>query len=103
MEARNTKRADGQQHGFEVLAIIPAQGWSDGLPRRNNLDLCGKPLLGCSIEGTLRAKRISRVVVSTGNPKRADVGRSCGAEAPFSRPANMAEEIIKNGHFRFDE
>ena len=103
METRNAKRADGQQHGLEVLAIISAQGGSSGLPRKNNLDLCGKPLLGCGIEGTLRAKRIGRAAVSTGNPKRADVARFCGAEAPFSRPASMAEGRIKNRHFRFDE
>lgn len=92
MEARNTKRADGQQHGLEVLAIIPARGGSKGLPRKNILDLCGKPLIGYSIEAALRAQRISRVVVSTDDPEIAEVARSCGAEAPFLRPANMAED-----------
>lgn len=74
----------------EVLAIIPARGGSKGIPRKNIVDLCGKPLIAYSIEVALKSEMITRVVVSTDDEEIADVARSYGAEVPFLRPIELA-------------
>jgi len=86
-----------QKRRLEVLALIPARGGSKGLPRKNILDLCGKPLIAYSIEAARAARSISRVVVSTDDPEIADVARACGAEVPFLRPASLADDKASVG------
>jgi CMP-N-acetylneuraminic acid synthetase len=73
-----------------VLGLIPARGGSKGLPRKNILPLHGKPLLQYTVEAALAAERLDRVILSTDDPEIADVGRRCGAEVPFLRPAELA-------------
>lgn len=75
-----------------VLAIIPARGGSKGVPRKNIALLCGKPLLQYTAEAALAAKRLSRVVLSTDDAEIAAIGRSCGLEVPFMRPAALAAD-----------
>ena len=86
-----------QKPSLETLALIPARGGSKGLPRKNILDLCGKPLIAYTIEAALAARRIGRVVVSTDDPEIADVARACGAEVPFLRPAELAHDRASVG------
>lgn len=86
-----------QKPGLETLALIPARGGSKGLPRKNILDLCGKPLIAYTIEAALAARRIGRVVVSTDDPEIAEVARACGAEVPFLRPAELAHDQASVG------
>jgi CMP-N-acetylneuraminic acid synthetase len=50
----------------------------------------GKPLLAYTAEAALRATRLSRIVLSTDDPEIAEVGRGCGIEVPFLRPAHLA-------------
>ncbi|MBN1843441.1 MAG: acylneuraminate cytidylyltransferase family protein [Deltaproteobacteria bacterium] len=76
----------------EVLAIIPARGGSKGLPRKNIRDLCGKPLIAYSIEVALKSKLIDRVVVSTEDAEIAEISKHYGAEVPFLRPKEMAQD-----------
>lgn len=89
-----TQLAERTADSLEVLALIPARGGSKGLPRKNIRDLCGKPLIAYTIEAALAARRISRVVVSTDDQEIAGVARSCGAEVPFLRPAEMAGDRV---------
>ena len=49
----------------KVLAIIPARGGSKGLPRKNILDLAGKPLVAWTIEAALNSKYITKTIVSS--------------------------------------
>ncbi len=79
-------------HKPEVLAIIPARGGSKGLPRKNILDLCGKPLIAYTIEVALAAKLIDHVMVSTDDEEIAEISRDFGAEVPFLRPKEMAQD-----------
>lgn len=74
----------------ETLAIIPARGGSKGLPRKNIIPLCGKPLIAYTIEAALKSRLITRIVVSTDDPAIAEVALGCGAEVPFLRPAELA-------------
>lgn len=74
----------------DVLAIIPARGGSKGIPKKNIVDLAGKPLIAYSIEVALACPSISRVVVSTDDEEIAAVARELGAEVPFLRPRTIA-------------
>jgi len=76
----------------EVLALIPARGGSKGLPGKNIKTLGGYPLVGYSIAAALNAKLICRTVVTTDDPEIADKAREYGAEVPFLRPTEFAQD-----------
>ncbi len=76
----------------EVLALIPARGGSKGIPRKNIRDFAGFPLLAYSIAAGLQSDLVSRVVVSTDDVEIADVARAYGAEVPFMRPSEFAQD-----------
>ncbi len=75
-----------------VLALVPARGGSKSVPRKNVLPIAGKPLITYSIEQALGASRITRTVVSTDDREIAEVARAAGAEVPFVRPSEYAED-----------
>ena len=75
-----------------MLAIVPARGGSKGLPGKNIRSLAGKPLIAYTIEAALGAKSVSRVVCSTDSPEIADVAARFGAEVPFLRTAELAQD-----------
>jgi CMP-N,N'-diacetyllegionaminic acid synthase len=77
---------------FECLAIIPARGGSKGLPRKNLLPLLGKPLIAYTIEAARAARSLQRIVVSTESPEIAEIAWQYGAEVPFLRPAELAQD-----------
>ncbi|MGB7201840.1 MAG: acylneuraminate cytidylyltransferase family protein [Pyrinomonadaceae bacterium] len=77
---------------MRVLGIIPARGGSKGVTRKNIKLLCGKPLLAYTAESALRSKLLSKVVLSTDDNEIAEIGKSCGMEVPFLRPAELAED-----------
>ncbi|HOG77592.1 MAG TPA: acylneuraminate cytidylyltransferase [Anaerolineaceae bacterium] len=76
----------------EVLALIPARGGSKGIPRKNIRDFAGAPLIAWSIAAALRAESVTRVIVSTDDEEIAAVAREWGAETPFLRPAELAQD-----------
>ena len=77
---------------MEVLALIPARGGSKALPRKNLRLLAGKPLIVHSIEQALAAKTITRTIVSTDDAEIAEVSCAAGADVPFMRPAELAQD-----------
>ncbi len=77
---------------MKVLGLIPARGGSKGVPRKNIRNLCGKPLLGYTAEAALKAKNLSRVVLSTEDEEIAEVGKNFGLDVPFLRPSELAED-----------
>lgn len=77
---------------MKVVATICARGGSKGLPGKNVRLLCGKPLIVHTIEVARRCKLIDRVMVSTDDPKIAEIGREAGAEVPFLRPKELAQD-----------
>ncbi len=76
----------------EILAIIPARGGSKGIPRKNIRLFAGYPLIAYSIAAGLQAKAVTRVIVSTDDEEIASVAREYGAETPFLRPAELAQD-----------
>ncbi len=76
----------------KVVAIIPARGNSKSIPRKNVKEFAGHPLIAFSIAAGLQARSVSRVIVSTDNEEIADVARRYGAEVPFMRPDEFAQD-----------
>ncbi|RPI79460.1 MAG: acylneuraminate cytidylyltransferase family protein, partial [Chloroflexi bacterium] len=76
----------------EVLAIIPARGGSKGIPGKNIRSFAGHPLISFSIAAGLQAKTVTRVIVSTDSEEIAETARQCGADTPFLRPAEYAQD-----------
>lgn len=76
----------------EVLAVIPARGGSKGIPRKNIRHFAGYPLIAYSIAAGKNASTVTRVIVSTDDEEIAAVARDFGAETPFIRPAEFAQD-----------
>jgi pseudaminic acid cytidylyltransferase len=74
-----------------AVAVIPARGGSARIPRKNIRHFRGKPIIAWSIDAARASGLFDRVVVSTDDPEIAAVARSCGAEAPFVRPAELSD------------
>ena len=75
-----------------ILAIIPARGGSKGIPRKNIRDFAGFPLIAWSIAAGLQAHTVNRIIVSTDDDEIASVAREYGAEIPFMRPPELAQD-----------
>lgn len=76
-----------------ILALIPARGGSKGIPRKNVMMLAGKPLIAYSILQAQASERINRVLVSTDDDEIAAVAKDFGAEVPFIRPDEYAQDL----------
>jgi len=76
----------------EILAIIPARGGSKGIPRKNIRNFAGYPLIAWSIAAAKQSASVTRGIVSTDDEEIAAVGREWGAETPFLRPAELAQD-----------
>lgn len=77
---------------MKAVVFIFARGGSKGLPGKNVRHLGGKPLIAWSIEHARAVPRITRVIVSTDSEEIAVVARQYGAEVPFIRPAELAQD-----------
>ena len=75
------------------VAVIPARGGSQRIPRKNIRLLDGKPLIVYSIETAKASGLFDRVIVSTDDDEIASVARQFGAETPFLRPADLADHM----------
>jgi len=75
-----------------IVALICARGGSKGLPDKNIRPLAGRPLIAWAIDQARAVGRIGRVIVSTDSDAIAAVAREAGAEVPFLRPAELAQD-----------
>lgn len=73
------------------LAIIPARGGSKRLPRKNVLDLNGKPLIAWSIEAGVKSSYINKVLVSSDDSEILEISKQYGAET-IIRPDELASD-----------
>ena len=76
----------------EILALIPARGGSKGIPRKNIRSFAGYPLIAWSIAAAKQASCVTRTLVSTDDEEIASVARELGAETPFLRPSELAQD-----------
>jgi len=77
---------------LNILGLIPARGGSKAIPHKNIVPLAGKPLLAYTCDAALSSRRLTRVLLNTDDPQIAEVGRACGVEVPFLRPAELAQD-----------
>ena len=75
-----------------ILGTICCRGGSKGVPGKNLKLLDGIPLIGHTILQALESKLIDRLIVSTDSEEIAEVARSFGADVPFLRPSELAQD-----------
>lgn len=73
------------------IAIIPARGGSKRIPRKNIVDMNGKPMIAYPIAATLESGIFSDVIVSTEDAEIKEIALSCGAKVS-DRPAALATD-----------
>jgi len=92
----------------KILAIIPARGNSKGLPKKNTLNLGGKPLIAWTIEASLDSSYITKTLVSSDNDEILDIAKAYGA-VTLKRPGEYAtdtassESVIEHAIKNIDE
>ncbi len=77
---------------MRVLGVIPARGGSKGIPGKNIKLLAGKPLLQYTADAASAARRLTHVMLTTDDERIAQVGRACGVDVPFLRPAELSAD-----------
>ncbi len=75
------------------IAIIPARGGSKRIPRKNIKNFFDKPLIAYSIESALKSELFDKVIVSTDDSEIAQIAQQYGAEVPFIRPKELADDF----------
>jgi pseudaminic acid cytidylyltransferase len=74
------------------IAIIPARGGSKRIPRKNIKDFCGKPMIAYAFTAAKESGLFEHIVVSTDDEEIANIARVWGAETPFVRPPELAND-----------
>lgn len=88
------RASNAAQNGGRNLAVIPARGGSKRIPRKNLRDFCGMPMIARTIKAAVDSNCFDRIVVSTDDAQIADVSRQYGADVPFIRPAELADDYV---------
>lgn len=86
-----------EDHGSEgskqmKIAVIPARGGSKRIPGKNSKIFCGKPMITWAIGYALESNMFAKVIVSTEDENIAQLALSTGAEVPFMRPLDLADD-----------
>jgi len=82
---------------IKAIAIIPARGGSERIPRKNIKDFFGKPLIAYSIQAAIDSKLFDKIIVSTDDEEIAGIVRKYGAEVPFMRPGELSDDFTATG------
>jgi spore coat polysaccharide biosynthesis predicted glycosyltransferase SpsG/CMP-N-acetylneuraminic acid synthetase len=78
--------------GLRVVAIVPARGGTDRVPYLNIKRLGDRPLLAHTLEAARAATSVDQIVVSTEDPRVAEVARANGVDV-LDRPSPLAADI----------
>lgn len=81
--------------GQSILALIPARGGSKGIPGKNIKEFNGHPLIAYTVAAARGSRYVDTVVATTDSPEIASVAKAYGAEAPFLRPPELAQDESK--------
>lgn len=92
----------------KVLAIIPARGGSKGLPKKNIIDLAGKPLIAWTIEASLGSKYITKTIVSSDSDEILEVVKNYNTDIlkrpiEFASDTSSSEVVVKHVLETLDE
>ena len=77
---------------LNIIGLITARSGSKGIPGKNIKILGNKPLIQYSIKSALESDLISTVVVSTDSEEIANIAIACGAQVPYLRPSELAQD-----------
>jgi len=77
---------------LNVLGLLPARGGSKGIPRKNIMPLCGRPLLAWAAAAIIEAPSVGRAVCSTDDELIAKAAKCAGLDVPFCRPDELATD-----------
>lgn len=72
--------------------MIPARGGSKRIPRKNIRPFAGRPMIAHAISAARQSRLFEHVVVSTDDPEIGEIARAEGAEMPFTRPIELADD-----------
>ena len=92
MEVGQHGRKDAMMEKDKIVALIPARGSSKSIPKKNIRGFAGYPLIAYSIAAGLQAKNVGRVIVSTDDEEIETIAKRFGAEVPFLRPTEFAQD-----------
>jgi len=74
-----------------VVALIPARGGSEGIPRKNLKEIQGDPLVGIAARHGLAAETIDRTIVNSEDKEIRSVGEDYGADV-MDRPEKYTQD-----------
>lgn len=77
---------------MKVLAIIPARGGSKGIPKKNIVDLNGKPLIQYTIDVAKNSQKIDKVFLSSDDHEIINVSKKLGLISNYIRPESFASD-----------
>jgi CMP-N-acetylneuraminic acid synthetase len=75
-----------------LVGLIPARGGSKGIPRKNIAPCAGRPLIAWTCEAARGSRSLARTLLSTDSDEIAAAAQAAGVEAPFRRPAALAQD-----------
>lgn len=87
---------------MKPLIIIPARGGSKGIPGKNIVPLCGRPLIDYTIKAALAVAPRDRILLSTDSDDIARVSCQCGLEVNYRRPAELATDTAGSREVMLD-
>jgi CMP-N-acetylneuraminic acid synthetase len=90
----NTNPQLGDYCEGRTIVVVPARGGSKRFPRKNIASLAGRPLLSYSIAAAQQARSIDAVYVSTEDDEITEIAKRYGAQVPFQRPVELAEDHV---------
>jgi len=87
---------------MSLLAIIPARSGSKRVPGKNLRNLGGKPLIAWTIEAALGSMNIDRIVVSTDDPRIANISESFGIRVSQLRSPELSTDTATSSDVVLD-
>ncbi|GLR85483.1 acylneuraminate cytidylyltransferase family protein [Bradyrhizobium iriomotense] len=79
----------------KTLAVIAARGGSKGIPHKNLLDLCGKPLIAWTVEQARAARGVDVVAVSSDSDTILAAAEAAGAVG-VRRPDDISGDLASS-------
>ncbi len=76
----------------KILGIVTARGGSKRIPKKSIAELCGRPMMVYALDALKKSKLVNRIIVDTDDEEMAGIGREHGAETPYLRPKELAQD-----------
>ena len=80
----------------KILGIVTALGGSKRILKKSIAPLLGRPMMAYVLDALKKSQTVNRIIVDTDDEEMAEVGRTNGAEIPYLRPKELAQD--STGH-----